>query len=356
MNLRFLLSEVARNLLTGTARAGLLVLVSALLLTACIALDIVSVAQVNAKADAYRSAGGATRLLVAEDAVNKTACEALARVDGVSFAGAVRHNDPLKVDALPGSTLPHYSVTAGLAVYLGIPHSVEPGVYMPDELAARWGLDAGAVLSTDRGVIKVLGIYDYPESDGRDPRFANAVIDVTSFETASECWAESWPRRVPLDDLLRTVVDPDRVSGAETQLYALNPRVSTGGDAWSQFSERPSRVLPAAAIPLMCVVGAAATIRRRLEHSSNLHAGASRRALATVALLECLAWCSSAGVITLASASWMSSVMLPDDARPLIAHYTLVVCLGLLAAGVGAAAPFILISEAQLFRAFKARR
>lgn len=356
MRASFLATEALENVRTGTARAGVLATVVFVVVMAAVMFDLLSVLLISSKAEEFRASGGAIRVLAAPKSVDPAACERLAATDGVARSGAVEERDPVTVDAMPGLKVPHYSLSAGVAALLGIDVIDRPGFYLASDLAAKWGLQSGSVVATDAGRIELLGTFDYDETDGRDPRFANAFIDIAALTSASECWAEIWPTAGSnYDGILQAAVSSDAVLTADIQVFAFNPGVRVGADGYREFKDRPSRYVLAAVMTITFVVAAAGSLRRRLEMSSNLHAGATRFDLVMVTVLEVLISLAVVAVSATAIVAWSLRMLLPSAAGQLFPAYVSIILLGMLGGLLGAVAPIAFQSEEQLFRTFKRR-
>lgn len=356
MKASFQAAEALENVRTGTARAGVLVAVVFAVVMSAILFDLLSVLLIASKVDAFRASGGAVRVLAAADSVDPAACERLAGMDGVAGSGAVEERSPVVMDAMPGLKVPRYSLSPGVAEILDLDVVDRPGFYLASDLAAKWGLQPGSVVATDVGRVELLGTFDYDETDGRDPRLANAFVDIAAMESASECWAEIWPAAGSgYDGFLHTAVSSDAVLTADVQIFALNPDVRVGADGYREFRDRPSKYALVAVTAVTAVVAAAGTVRRRLEMSSNLHAGANRFDLVVVTLLEVLIGLVVVTVAATAIVAWMLRMLLPEATEQLLPAYVCTILLAMLGGVLGAVAPIAFQSEEQLFRTFKRR-
>ncbi|MFN3630797.1 MAG: hypothetical protein ACK4XK_12205 [Casimicrobiaceae bacterium] len=318
--------------------------------------DLLSVLLISSKVDSFRAAGGAVRILAAADSVDPSGCERLSALDGVNAAGAIQEQSPVLINALPGLKVPHYTLSPGAAGLLGIEDVDRPGFYLASELAAKWGLNTGAVVATDAGPVELLGTFDYDETDGRDPRLANAFVDIAVMESASECWVEIWPAAgSSYDGLLHTAVSPDAVLAAEAQIFPFNPDVHAGADGNLEFKQRPTKLVLIAIVMVTAIVAAAGTLRRSLEMSSNLHAGAKHLDLLMVTLFEALIGAVVVALTAMAIVAWTLRVFLPAATGQLLPAYVSTTLLAMLGALLGAIAPVAFQSEERLFSSFKRR-
>lgn len=356
MKVSFQAAEALENVRTGTSRAGSFAAVLLVVVMAAITFDLLSVVLIAAKADSFRAAGGAVRVLVAPDSVDPNACERLAAVDGVVASGSLQEQRAIGMDAMPGLEIPHYTLSPGAAEILGIAVVDRPGFYLAAHLAAKWGMRAGSLVGTDAGRVELLGTFEYDETDGRDPRLSNAFVDIAAMPSASECWADIWPAAGgSFDDLLHTAVSTDAVLTSEVQIFAFNPSVHVGADGYREFQQRPSKYALVAVVGVAAAVAAGATSRRRLEMSSNLHAGATHFDLVIVTLFEVMIAVVVVGVAATAMVAWMMRVLLPAAAEQLLPAYVFSILLAMLGASLGAIAPIAFESEGRLFRSFKRR-
>ncbi len=356
MRVSFQAGEAFANVRTGTARSGFLAVVILVVVVVAILLDILSIALISSKAEAFREAGGAVRILVVGDGVDVGACERLGALDGVVASGALQEQSPVVMDAMPGLEVPHYALSPGTADLLGIDVVDRPGFYLPVSLAAQWGMRTGDKVDTDSGRSELLGTFEFDETDGRDPRLANAFIDFAVMRTASECWMETpVGAGSSYDDLLRTAVAADAVTTADVHVSAFNPAAHVGADGYREFQERPSKYALIAVVVVAAIVAAAATARRRLEMSSNLHAGATHVDLVIVTLFEALITVLVVAVAATAVVAWAVRLLLPAATDQLLPAYLCSIVLAMLGAVLGAIAPIAFWSESRLFRSFKRR-
>ncbi|WP_231901827.1 hypothetical protein [Microbacterium sp. T32] len=352
----FPIGEAFANVRTGTARSGLLAVVILVVVLVAILFDTVSVVLISSKAESFREAGGAVRVLVARDGVDVDACERLGRIAGVVASGAVQEQAPVVMDAMPGLKVPHYALSPGAADLLGIDVVDRAGFYLPTSLAEQWGMHTGSLIETDSGRGELLGTFEFDETDGRDPRLANAFVDLAVMKMASECWMETPPGAgSSYDDLLRTAVAPDAVTTADIQISAFNPAVHVGADGYREFQERPSKYGLLAVVVVAAIVAAGATARRRLEMSSNLHAGATHIDLVMVTLFESLITVFVVGMAAFAVVAWIVRLLLPAATDQLLPAYVSSIVVAVLGAVLGGIAPIAFLSESRLFRSFKRR-
>ena len=101
MRARSILSEAARNLLSGATRTASLVLAFLLLCGMIGMLEGMSVNGILRDGEAFQATGGATYILSARSGVDGAQCENLARSADVVGAGALRDVAGGRVSALP---------------------------------------------------------------------------------------------------------------------------------------------------------------------------------------------------------------------------------------------------------------
>ncbi|PFG41781.1 hypothetical protein ATJ88_0424 [Isoptericola jiangsuensis] len=349
------LGEARRNLLSGTTRAAVLVAVAATLLGVLAVADVRAVVGVVQSAAEYRAAAGSVQVLDAPGQVDGARCEALARVDGVVAAGAVRAGGEVRSLNLPSTPLTSLEVTPGLGGVLGA-QAASAGIWLPHELAVALGASAGDVLATDRGAAVVGAVFAYP-ADGRDPAPSYAVLEPVPAGAGAfdACWAEVWPADERTTNLLWTVVDADPDAEQPPTLGPLNTTLGRDFDPAALLQERVTRFAPWAALVVGLALGLVAVRLRRLELAATLHAGVGRSALAWQVLVETLCWVLAAavvaGAVVAGAAAWHHPA--PDVAVWWTGMRT--VAVGLVAVLGGAVGTALATRESHLFRWFKER-
>jgi hypothetical protein len=317
-------------------------------------LDTLTVAGLERQADAFRAAGGATRVLSSPDAVDRGRCENLPATAGFAASGSLAAGESIALTEPGSSPVPVYDVSPGLAARLGIVDTGLGGAYLATTFAGELGVDRGSVLMTGDGPVTVLGTFAPVPRDGGASRLASALVSVVpAVGTASECWADTWPPTRDRDPLLLTALSPDAPS-KETSIDPLNPVVGqefTGSEA---FVDRTTRYAPTVAAGAALLLGVVYARARRLELASSLHAGASRTFVTGTLLVEAFL----VGVPALIAAAFAYGVgvaLLRVGASALLP--SLLLSAGVVAAlfvtGVVSAASTV--RESDLFALFKAR-
>lgn len=354
MRLRAIASEVWRNILTGTARVPLLALLLALTAGLAAGADVASIHILQSQARSYIDAGGATRMLVAEGSVDRGRCEALDGYGRVQAAGALRQAEDLPLDALAGAGFPVYEVTPGFARLLEVTTGAD-GVWVAQSLADSLGVTAGSTLVTDGREVRVAGLFPYPD-DGRDARLGYAIVLPTDGEGAfDECWMRSWPQSGQDDGLLRSALTYDAGVGTEMSLTQLNRRGGSTFAGTAMFEDRLTRWAPVVSLVAGLLIGFAAVRARRLEYASALHAGQSRGAMASTAVLEAVVWSLFGAVLAGATIYLTAGILAPEDIAWAVAAMMPALTAAIGGTLVGVLAGTVTVREANLFRLFKER-
>jgi hypothetical protein len=354
MKMRSIASEVLRNVVSGTAHVPLLGLLLALTAGLAAGADVAAVHGLQNQARTFITGGGATRMLVAEDSVDRARCESLDWYRSVQASGALRQAEDLPLDALAGAGFPVYEVTAGFASLLDV-KSASEGAWVSEPLAESLGVATGSTLATDGRDLKVGGIFAYPD-DGRDARLEYAIVmPVEGAGVFDECWMRAWPQGPDDDGLLRQALASEASTGTEVSLTQLNRSMGTSFTGTAMFDDRLTRWAPAVAAAAGLLIGFAAVRARRLEHASALHAGQSRGAMTSTAILEAVVW-SLAGAVFAGAVIYLSAgALAPEDVAwvPAAMLPSLVASFGTALAGVFLGT--LTVREADLFRLFKER-
>lgn len=355
MKLRSVLSEAWRNLATGTTRATQFAIATAAIALIGTGADLTAVQGIITSVDSYIEQGGSIQYLVAEDGVDSSNCEALTTYDNVSASGALRNAEELVLDTLPGTTYEAYEVTEGFGDLLGI-KSKERGVWISQSLADALGVAVSSSLQSQGRSLDVAGIFTYPNG-GRDSRLEHAILVPVPSQGSSfnECWMAAWPQAESADSQLRSALKMVNAESTEVAISQLNRSLSTTLDGSTLYLHRATRWMPLFAIFAGTVLGLIWARARKLEYAAALHAGQTRAALVSTAILECLIWstlgASLATVVALGLAIglnpmpevWMLSLALPSPIAAIAGS--------LLGALIGASS----MREKYLFRYFKER-
>ena len=348
-----ILSEVWRNVVSGTARVPLFAALIGVIAGLGAAAEIATVHGLHSDARAYIDGGGATQYIVAEGSIGTPSCEALTTYQNVEAAGALRPTAEVKIDALPGTTFEAYEVTSGFGALLGI-DSHRDGVWISQDLAESLGLHEGSTVPSEDRQLRVAGVFEYP-NDGRDTRLSHAILVPVPVgaEAFDECWMRSWPQSPDGEGILRSALAS--AEGSEVAISQLNKSLAAQFDGPVSFVERLTRWVPLVTVSGGFLAGLAWTRRRKLEYASALHAGQSRAALTAGAVLETLVW-ALLGTMLAGVAAWSTALaLMPEEidwAPTLLIPPLLSAATGPV---IGALCGAFLVRESDLFRYFKDR-
>lgn len=366
MRLTSILSEAMRNIASGTSRAVLLFL--AVLLTGGLlgGYEAMSVTGLEAEATTRIQAYADVKTLVG-GTVDGTAADRLAmQPGGPGASGAMRKGPQVTPLATPGKDVSSYEVTPGLLRLLvpagttgagGQPVNADAGgVWVPRDLAHDFGLTAGSELATDRGTVRVAGVYSWP-NDGRDTRFAYALIIPVSASsgTFEEAWARQWPASGQLDQLLYSTAVATGGGQSQAGVTALNKGFDSHYDATGAYETRMTRWMPWAGLAVGALIGLVSVRRRRLEYAGALHSGQTKAAQLLTVAIETLVWSGAgtlASCVLLAAFAWRTSADSPGLIALTACRTPLALFTGILLAAVLAT---LTIRESRLFRYFKNR-
>lgn len=252
-------------------------------------LDSAIVIQQVERVTAFRDSGASIAVLSADDSISGSRCDALSTLEGVEGAGGIAlARDPLRLPALPATSISLYEVTPGFVGVLGVQPVSEAGIYLSEELAAALSVTTGDLVP---GLdVRVVGVFEYPK-DGRldSLRFA-AVAPTNTAESFDECWANMTStyeddRQVVRGGLALTISNPDDV-----RLTQLNPSHGTEIRSTSLYFDRLSRWAPLLAGVSFLALATVAMRLRKLELASVLQVGQGRYRLALQLCLEAMAW------------------------------------------------------------------
>jgi len=353
VRLRSLLGESRRNVATSLLRSAIHGAVLAAIIAATALLDTFTIAGLERQAEAFRAAGGATRVLSSPDAVDRARCESLPGTAGFAGSGSLTQRESIALLEPGSSAIPVFEVSPGLASRLGIADTGRGGVYLTTTFATELGADRGTRLMTRDGSVTVLGTFAPGPRDGAAARLSSALVSIVpATGTAGECWADTWPAGRDRDPLLLTALSPDAPS-KETSIDPLNPVVGQEFSGASAFVERTSRFAPAAAAVGALLLGVVYARARRLELAASLHAGASRAFVTGTLLVE--AALVALPALAIAALTYGLAVLAVEGASTLLSAPALpaVTAAAMFVVGVGAAASAV--RESDLFALFKAR-
>lgn len=346
-----LLHETLLDMVNGTARVFLWMLLCAALALPIAGSDLAAVSGQVRAAAAFRDSGALVYVLTAKNAVDGQRCEALAQdSDGQagSRGGAMRALPAGQIDALPGTSIPMHEVTPGLAQLLTAGFGSEvasaspplgPGVLLGQEAAdllmppgqrADQGSDRSASVSIGGANARIAGEYAWP-NDGRRAGLSYAVLSpVPASGLFDECWVASWPSRSDISVTIRSVVSAWAPQGTEVSVSQLNTRLGEPRDFASDFGHRMTRANVALLGVVTVLLGWMSVRLRRLELASDLNAGVLKRDLLAKLLMHSLAWVLPSLAAIAAGGVALSWEMPLGDAGPLavLAACYLLVALG----------------------------
>lgn len=360
MRMRETVREAWRDVVSGAAHAGTCALVLAVLLTAVVGMRVVAVVDDVRAAAAWVASGAATTVEQADGRIDGRACAALADVDGVLGAGALRRlEDGTTVSALPGSPIPTYEATPSIAGVLGIDgRAGVAGIWISQEVAAELGVTVGGTITTTDGGVPVAGVFAWPD-DGRDPDLAYALVAPVPVGTGTEpfdqCQVTVWPQDPSVAALLRATVLPSAGEQDEARPTSgqLNPRF---GVAFEPAGTTDAAFLAAGAAGASgLVVGAAAVLRRRLSIASDRHVGVPVAHQVVGTVIGHGVWGVVAAAATVAVATVLTRGLEAGDAHPVVVESALLACLGVVGAVFGAAVGVLSVRERALHRYFRTR-
>lgn len=358
--------EIWRDIHTGTAWTIIFTILASALLMGLTAIDIVMVSRLNQQAQHYRNVMANVQVVEAPQKIDPHACMALSHLVGVHAAVAVRSPEhQVSATVLPSSNIRTYEATPGIDRILRVPdferataqHSPEQtGVYLSQDVAQTLGTHAGHTVRLDNQDVTVLGVFPWSEDDGRRPGFAYSLFSPTPpTGVFDECWVDVWPMNPNLEPLIRGAVLPSDEPGQPVKLYSFNSSLGSTFNGQAMFYGRMSAWTPFIITAFALLLGAASVWRRRLEFSSDLHAGVSKRDLITKFMWETGVW---VGATVILAAPILTYIILRNPTHDQNAMMTLatthLVCAST-SALLGALAATLTIREKHLLRYFKNR-
>ncbi len=363
---RFLaiLSEAWRNITTGTSRVLTFVVLFALTIGTLAVVQARTVVDFMAQARAFRDSGAAIQIVSMTGAIDGAQCDALAELDGIPAAGAIRGGSALTLAVAPSRQMSAMEVSDGMSSILAwsgngaIPAA--PGVWVDEDLARELGIQSGSVLPLlDGRDADVAGTYLYPQ-DGRDTKLSHQIlVPVAPTEPFDECWVMSWPdQRSAADVMLLPVLPQPADEGGSRPTPQIRQLNSTWGKEFNgpeRFQDLPMLPLTVASACVGLVLGFVSLRLRRLEIASALHAGVAKMAVALQYIFETIAWTIVGAVPSALAAYVASSIGNTTDRLPAFVPAAIVIAVGLYCAILGAFIAVIATREKHLFKYFKNR-
>lgn len=351
MRVHPLLRETLVDTRTGASRAGTFTLLSILVLVGLSWSESASIGALTAQARRFRDSGATIFVLEAPTGVSGHTCAALADLNDVRAAGAIRSGDPIHAGLLPASPIPVWEATAGILTVLsadirGIGIVVGPGI------REVFGRDVSAIVGA-AGTVAVGGTYPYP-NDGRWPGLDYAALaEVPPSGVFDQCWLQVDSGTVDPSAALFTALRPGFSADQLPELSQLNSSLGRSFDLDSELSRRTTRFAPLVALLIGLIAGSFATLSRRLHLASALHAGVTRFALAALCLLETAIW-TIGSAFSVFVFTPVASLQIDLNHRQLLdlvsAEIGLLYIVGVAS---GTLASFGLIKERRLFAYFK---
>jgi hypothetical protein len=307
-------SESLRNLLSGTTRAVIFVLVFCVSIGVVASVDVRMMVSIVRDAAQFRAAGASVQVLKAQESIDGRRCEALAHTDALLHAGAIRRGDSLQIASLPTSWITVIEVTPGVLGMLSTiaqPVKVSTndvlGVWLSADLAEVLGAAPGRVIQTTSGPVMVSGVYTWP-NDGRSRDLGYSVIaSVPSSGLFEQCWTEIWPSDQTLNGLSYMALNGS-VQHSQIETKQLNSSLGVSDDLEVLYGNRLTAYAPWVSTAIGFGLGYVSVRLRRLEIASALHARVGRVAIMWQYLIETLIWASGACLIIAAGLLWVSFV------------------------------------------------
>jgi len=360
MRARVILGEVWRDVVSGTTRAGLLAVVFVVLVGSVALVDVRSVAGVVQGGVGFRAAGATVQMLQAPGLVDGWRCDALSDLGSVSYAGAVRQAEPVRILNLPSARVTVIEATPGVVGMLSVmgrawtDEAIPDGVWLSEDLATMLGAAPGTVLETSTGEAVVQGVYAWPD-DGRSRDLGYAILTpVPAAGVFDQCWLEVWPVDAEAASLAYTSLTRPP-EGGQVTTGQLNTRLGASYDAAGLLRGRLTAQAPLAGLVIGLGLGYVAVRTRRLEIASALHARVPRAGLLLQYVLEVAAWAGAGMVILAAGLLWGARWDNPDRSWATWLIGLRIVVAGGAATIFGALAALATTREKHLFRYAKER-
>lgn len=358
MRLRDSAGEAFRNVTTGMTRPVTLIVMLSCVILACAGLDMRQVWGIEQQADAYRSSLSNAYFIKAEGQVDPRSCGSMRSGSAVQGAGALRKVDPLRFALAQNSPVNTYEVSPGfIDIVTGGTGSRGSGggIWLSQNVAAKFGLSAGSLIETTTGRMRVAGVYPWQE-DGRDTRLGYAAL-VETLETGTfdECWVALWPPHDVSMSLRRALVFSSHSSDA--QVAQVNYTQGERFDPNTAFLTRVTRPLLLVPLPLCFITVFAFCRRRRLESAGCLHAGEPKASMVLRLLME-YGFCVLVAMLVAVPPVVITSCLTAGRKGAgglLVVSLLPVLYFALLGVVAGALAGAVSIREKALFRSFKQR-
>lgn len=354
MTLRGILREGLRNVVSGTARLQVLVLLLSCLTISGQLFDLSTIRDVQRRAEIFRSSGAAVWTLKATGRIDAVGCDNLAAIDGVAASGAMRERAKVVVSQLPDGAIPTYDVTTGMSRVLGA--NSGGGALVSPELATTLGVQPGDHLVTRDGPVLVNDVYAYP-NDGRRPLLSYALL-LTGGEDLryDECWVRLTAGFAQVRPYVYLALGPSTSTDQPPSLVQLNPVLGSQFDAEREYRQRLSRHGWIVVFLGAWLCGWSVMRLRRLELAAALHLGVRRSDLARILVVEAVGWIPATVALGLPMPVWFatSGGRVSEVGLWVLLGYKPVVA-AVVGATAGIASSFMGTRENQLFDYFKNR-
>ena len=363
-----ILSEVWRNVATGTTRAlacaGILTLIAA----GTAVFDLTAITSLQHESRQWATSAAAIHIISGSKQIDPTTCANLTQTTGttggtttnpIQAAGALKSNGEITLTAMPAAPLDAWQATPGLANVLGVGarEQTQPGVWISSQLAATLHAREGDDLPTTQGTMHISAVFPWAD-DSRDQRPAYAIITPTPIDTGQqwdECWATIDPANPGAEDLLNTAAIPG--AAPATQTKQANTMLGTNPDLDNHYRQRTTRIMLVITPIAAFVIALTATRARRIEIADSLHMGLPRQGILATGMLETLAWTLpailAATTTVYTTARWTSG---HANALTLTAIQLPALTAALITAQIGTITAITVIRDSQLFAFFKNRQ
>lgn len=358
--------EIWRDIHTGTAWTVIFTVLATALLLGLTVTDLLTVTRLNQQAQYYRTVMANVQVVEAPQKIDPHACMALNHLAGVQVSVAVRNPEhQVSANVLPSSTIRTYEATPGVEHILRVPpyertSAVQAprqvGVYLSQGVAETLGARRGNTVRLDDKEVTALGVFPWSEEDGRRLGFTYSLfLPTPPIGLFDECWVDVWPMNPDLEPLLRGTALPSKESSQPVKLYSFNSTLGSTFDGQALFYGRMSAWTPFLIIAIAFLLGAASIWRRRLEISSDLHAGVSRLDLTTKHVWETAAWVSAMLILSAPILMWIILRNPAQDHTVMWKLATIHLACATSASLIGALTTTLSIREKHLLRYFKKR-
>lgn len=354
MKMRSVFSEAARNLASGTTRAGWIAVLFCFVTASAALVDAASIAGLVEKGREFRQSGSTIFVVTADNGIDGAACERLSQVRGIVHSGAVRSTTTsLRVSSLPSSPIPVKESSPRFPLLLGGKMS-EQGILLPESVFETLGRRHS--IETDVGRVRIASAFPFPDDGRRGGLQYAALAPVPASELFDECWVDIWPAMPTHLNLGKMSLSVAVPSDSSVQVSQLNTRLGEQFDGLEAFSARPTRWLGLGVVTICWCVGFFMVWSRRLELAGNLHSGVPKISLILQIIVESLITLAL-GLCGAIALIWMALGLTDThEAASISAIVSRIPITASIAMVAGAATAGLSIRERYLFRYFRLRR